>query len=221
MYFNIHTKYSFDLNAGAYGLARAQLTPITCKKDKLKEGYKMETAKCFLAMATSNNTNLVTGIPNQLAPDAGSTPGHDGQGMLVVYQGGTGPAPEDSATPDMGNNTTEAAADVDKFTEGNQPDQQADEQDSDAFSDVADNDTPTEVPVAAPPTDAQAPPTEIASPGGTVADPAPPIDSKEEDQIDDIDEIISVASSSSLLTSVVSLIATAVAAAVGVVVAML
>merc|ERR1712238_266513 len=102
VYFNIHTKYSFDLSAGAYGLARAQLTPITCEKDKLKEGYKMETAKCFLAMATSNNTNLVTGIPNQLAPDAGATPGHDGEGLLVVYQGGTGPASEDSAAAGPG-----------------------------------------------------------------------------------------------------------------------
>merc|ERR1712238_348719 len=110
VYFNIHTKYSFDLNAGAYGLARAQLTPITCEKDKLREGYKMETAKCFTAMATSNNTNLVTGIPNQLAPDAGATPGKDGEGLLVVYQGATGPAPEDSPVPDMGDNTTEIAS---------------------------------------------------------------------------------------------------------------
>merc|ERR1712238_651817 len=161
VYFNIHTKYSFDLNVGAYGLARAQLTPITCDKDKLREGYKMETAKCFMAMATSNNTNLVTGIPNQLAPDAGATPGKDGEGLLVVYQGGTGLAPEESATPDMGDNTTEAAGDVDKFTDGNnQPDQQAEEQadDSDVAADAADDTVP--VPAASP-TDAQAPPTEI------------------------------------------------------------
>merc|ERR1712238_258712 len=83
--------------------------------------------------ATSNNTNLVTGIPNQLAPDAGATPGKDGEGLLVVYQGGTGPAPEESATPDMGDTTTEAAGDVDKFTDGNnQPDQQAEEQADDS-----------------------------------------------------------------------------------------
>jgi len=84
VYFNIHTNYSFNLNAGAYGLARAQLSPVTCDEKELKLGFYMGTAKCFTAIATSNNTNMVTGIPNQLAPNAGYTIGD----LLVVYQGG-------------------------------------------------------------------------------------------------------------------------------------
>jgi len=84
VYFNIHTNYSFNLNAGAYGLARAQLSPVACDEEELEVGYNMGTAKCFSAIASSNNTNLVTGIPNQLAPNAGYTLGD----LRVVYQGG-------------------------------------------------------------------------------------------------------------------------------------
>jgi len=86
VYFNMHTNYSFNLNAGAYGLARAQLSPVTCDEKDLKPGFYMISAKCFLASATSDNTNMVTGIPNQLAPTAGSTIGD----ILVVYQNGGG-----------------------------------------------------------------------------------------------------------------------------------
>mmetsp|Transcript_66822 Transcript_66822/g.74854 ORF Transcript_66822/g.74854 Transcript_66822/m.74854 type:complete len:319 (+) Transcript_66822:87-1043(+) len=129
VYFNIHTRYSFELNAGAYGLARAQLSLITCEKDKLKMGYQPETAKCFIAMATSNNTNLVDGIPNQLAPQAGAIPA----GLLVVYQGGTGsvdenPIPVMNITQTEGGpdnyNSTDADPYVNKFSENNQPNQQ-------------------------------------------------------------------------------------------------
>jgi len=67
VFFNFHTKYSFAFNAGAYGLARAQL-----EKDDRCDG---KIVKCFRLRgeepATSDNTNLVTDLPHQLPAGAG------------------------------------------------------------------------------------------------------------------------------------------------------
>jgi len=129
VYFNIHTNYSFNLNAGAYGLARAQLSPVPCDKKELKPEYSIDTAKCFNAIATSsNNTNMVTGIPNQLAPNAGYMYGD----LLVVYQGGGGTVEDSDVAVDntasneegvssnydggLGPNSTEPEAEQDKFS---------------------------------------------------------------------------------------------------------
>jgi len=68
VFFNFHTKYSFSHNAGAFGLARAQL-----QKDG---GCDERFIKCFRLRdgkpATSDNTNQVTGLPHQLPVGAGS-----------------------------------------------------------------------------------------------------------------------------------------------------
>jgi hypothetical protein len=64
VYFNFHTNYSFIHNAGAYGLARAQLVP-----DDLCDA---SLVKCFIAVATSSNTNEVAGLQNLLPVDAGN-----------------------------------------------------------------------------------------------------------------------------------------------------
>ena len=117
VYFNIHTNYSFNLNAGAYGLARAQLSPVTCDEKDLQPGYDMGTAKCFSAIATSNNTNMVAGIPNQLAPNAGYTfagyAGYTIGDLLVVYQGGDGTVDDSGG---LSPNSTEPKAEQDKFS---------------------------------------------------------------------------------------------------------
>merc|ERR1712146_873014 len=60
VYFNIHTNYSFAYNEGAYGLARGQLVPTDCPS------HKPDGAKCWTATVTSENTNMVDGLPNQL-----------------------------------------------------------------------------------------------------------------------------------------------------------
>jgi hypothetical protein len=64
VYFNFHTNYSFIHNAGAFGLARAQLV-----RDELCDATRV---KCFAAAATSSNTNKVAGLQNQLPAEAGS-----------------------------------------------------------------------------------------------------------------------------------------------------
>ena len=66
VFFNFHTNYSFHHNAGAFGLARAQLIPdLDCDK---ADGR----VKCFSAYATSDNTNKVDGLPHQLPVNAGT-----------------------------------------------------------------------------------------------------------------------------------------------------
>lgn len=64
IYFNFHTNYSFGYNAGAFGVARAQLV-----RDPFCDA---SLVKCFSAVATSVKTNIVHGLPNQLPHDAGS-----------------------------------------------------------------------------------------------------------------------------------------------------
>lgn len=51
------------MQAGAFGVARAQLV-----RDPLCDA---SLVKCFSAVATSINTNIVHGLPNQLPLDAG------------------------------------------------------------------------------------------------------------------------------------------------------
>ena len=77
VYFNIHTNYSVAYNEGAYGLARGQLVPTDCPSDK------PDGAKCWTATVTSDNTNMVDGIPNQLPANAGMV-----GDLLVTYTGG-------------------------------------------------------------------------------------------------------------------------------------
>jgi hypothetical protein len=83
VYFNIHTNYSFAENAGAFGLARGQLVPVDCPSDK------PERAKCFGGTVTSENTNKVKGLTNQLPSDAGEVLPIAGD-VLVTYIGDDG-----------------------------------------------------------------------------------------------------------------------------------
>jgi len=96
VYFNIHTKYSFNLNAGAYGLARGQLQLLSECPVTLKPGYDYETAKCFGATVNSASTNMVEGIPNQLAENAGKVTPILGE-VLVIYQGGNDDVEEEES----------------------------------------------------------------------------------------------------------------------------
>jgi len=66
VYFNAHTSYSFYTNPGAFGVARGQLRPVTCKGSKSKRRKN----KCYAATVTTANTNLVDGIPSQLVGDS-------------------------------------------------------------------------------------------------------------------------------------------------------
>lgn len=77
VYFNIHTNYSFAYNEGAYGLARGQLVPTDCPS------HKPDGAKCWTATVTSENTNMVDGLPNMLPNDAGMV-----RDLLITYTGG-------------------------------------------------------------------------------------------------------------------------------------
>lgn len=64
-------------------MARAKLMPVTCPSDK------PASAKCYgtNGNVTSNHTNMVDGIPNQLPANVG-----EASGVLVTYykmQGGS------------------------------------------------------------------------------------------------------------------------------------
>jgi len=71
VYFNAHTSYSFYTNPGAFGVARGQLRPVTCKG---KSKSKRRNNKCYAATVTTANTNLVDGIPSQLVGDSEVSP---------------------------------------------------------------------------------------------------------------------------------------------------
>jgi hypothetical protein len=80
VYFNIHTNYSFAENADAFGLARGQLVPVDCPSNKT------EGAKCFGGTVTSENTNKVNGLTNQLPEGAGLVLPISGD-VLITYIG--------------------------------------------------------------------------------------------------------------------------------------
>jgi len=82
VYFNVHTSYSFYTNPGAFGVARGQLRPVTCKgKNK-----KSKRNRCYGATVTTAHTNMVEGIPSQLVGESEVTAAVKGN-ILVTLRG--------------------------------------------------------------------------------------------------------------------------------------
>lgn len=83
VYFNIHTEYSFYYNPGAFGIARAQLRPVTCPSG-VNSNYD---TMCFGTNGEVNsmNTNQVMGLPNQLPDDAALVMPLMEADVLVMY----------------------------------------------------------------------------------------------------------------------------------------
>lgn len=76
-------------NPGAYGVARAQLQPVDCPADRAAPGVQ-----CFgsSGYVSSDNTNMVMGLPHQLPAYAGAATALIGD-VLVTYYGNGYPYP--------------------------------------------------------------------------------------------------------------------------------
>lgn len=81
VYFNIHTNWSFNYNAGAFGLMRAQLKPTSCPSTEGPDVLCLASR----GFVTSTNTNDVHGLPHLLPDFAGQGKATEGYTLVKFH----------------------------------------------------------------------------------------------------------------------------------------